>query len=185
RTLEGALGWRSALLIYGILASSTIFFCCLVFRRTAPGFTAKSFSSSSGVPSLHGRMQAWLLCTGLALSSVATFVIIGHITAYGEERGLNPQLSAILLSTLLGVALVSRLAVSAMQARWGDIWVLLALSAVHLIGVTTLFSSHGLTSILVGIILTGFGFGGYLPSYAVMLSAMVSPQRTTRRISEV
>ncbi|WP_454743859.1 MFS transporter [Cupriavidus necator] len=126
-----------------------------------------------------------LLCIALGLSALSTFVVIGHLTSYGEEQGLPPRLSATLLSTLLGVALFSRLSVSAMRTRWGSVRVLSALSAIHWSGITVLFLSQGLVSTTIGAILIGFGFGGYLPSYAVMLSSIFPPHQAGRRISEV
>ncbi|WP_317922781.1 MFS transporter [Cupriavidus sp. TA19] len=186
RTLEAAYGWRTALLIYGNVAAFAILICALVFRRAAPGFAGRP-SVEKGGPPLTSRdiRQLLLLCIALGLSALSTFVVIGHLTSYGEEQGLPPRLSATLLSILLGSALFSRLSVSAMLTRWGSIRVLVALSAIHWLGITVLAMSGGLVSTSIGAILIGFGFGGYLPTYAVVLSNIFPPHQAGRRISEV
>jgi len=67
------------------------------------------------------------------------------------------------ISTLLGVALLSRLSIQALNARRGPSRALLAMTAVQWFGTLVLFSADGLGSILTGAVLMGLGFGGYGP----------------------
>ena len=186
RTLENAYGWRTALLIYGEVAAFAIFICALTFRRPAPGFSIlQGKREDSQKLEFSDLRTICFLCGALGLSTLATFVMIGHLTSYGEEQGFSSHVSATLLPTLLGVALISRLSVSSMLARWGGARVLLIISAIHWVGITVIALSTGLVSILIGAIFIGIGFGGYLPSYAVMLSGIFPRHQTGRRISEV
>ena len=186
RAWSDAYGWRAALLIYGVVAGLTMLLCALVFRRAAPGSAAHATGREAAKP-LDGpvKRRVFLLCLALCLSNLASFIAIGHLTSYGDEQGLSSALSATLLSTLLGVALLSRLSIQAMGAWWGQSRALLAMTAVQWLGTLILLAAHGLGSILMGAVLIGLGFGGYLPSYPVIVRAMFPNHQAGRRISEV
>lgn len=112
------------------------------------------------------KRRVLLLCLALCLSNLAGFIVIGHLTSYGDGQGLSSTLSATLISTLLGVAL-------------------LAMTALQWLGTLVLFSAQGLGSILIGAVLMGLGFCGYLPSYPVIMRGMFPNHQAGRRSSEV
>ena len=185
RAWSDAYGWRAALLIYGVVAGPTILLCALVFRRAAPGFAVHRIGREAAKP-LEGpvKRRVFLLCLALCLSNLASFIAIGHLTSYGNEQGLSSTLSVTLLSTLLGVALLSRLSIQIMGGWWGQARALFAMTAFQWSGTLALLAAHGLGSILMGAVLIGLGFGGYLPSYPVILRAMFPNHQAGRRISE-
>ena len=186
RAWSDRYGWRSALLVYGVAAGFIIVLCALVFRRTAPGSAVPASRREAAEP-LDGpiRLRILLLCTALCLSNFSTFIAIGHLTSYGDERGLTSALSATLISTLLGVTLLTRLSIEALGERWGRSRMLLVMSAMQWFGTLFLVAGHGLESILMGAVLVGLGFGGYLPSYPVLMRDMFPNHQAGRRISEV
>jgi MFS family permease len=186
RGWSDAYGWRTALLMYGVTAGFAMLLCALVFRRTAPGSAVHASVREAAKPLGSAvRQRIFLLCLALCLSNLAGFIAIGHLTSYGDEQGLSSALSATLISTLLGVALLSRLSIQALGVRWGPLRTLLAMTAVQWLGTLVLLSGHGFGSILSGAVLMGLGFGGYLPSYPLILRAMFPNHQAGRRISEV
>jgi MFS family permease len=178
-------GWRIALVIYGSGAGLIILLCALVFRRAAPGSAV--LANTEPAKPLPGpiRRRVLLLCCALSLSGFSTFIVIGHLTSYGDEQGFSSTLSAALLSTLLGVALLSRLSIGALGARLGRSRMLFAASATQWLGTILLIAGHGLWSIVAGAALIGLGFGGYLPSYAVIMRDMFPDGQSGRRFSEI
>jgi MFS family permease len=186
RAWSDTYGWRTALQIYGVVAGVIILLCALVFRRAAPGSAVQATGREAVKPLAAAvKRRILLLCLALCLSNLAGFIAIGHLTAYGDEQGLSSTLSATLLSALLGVALLSRLSIQALSARWGPPRALLAMTVVQWLGTLALFSGHGLGSMLTGAVLMGLGFGGYLPSYPVIMRSMFPNHQAGRRISEV
>jgi MFS family permease len=186
RAWSDAYGWRVALHIYGVVAGLIMLLCALVFRRAAPGSAVHTSGREAAKPlGVAVKRRVLLLCLAFCLSNLASFIAIGHLTSYGDEQGLSSTLSATLISTLLGVALLSRLSIQALGARWGPSRALLAMTAVQWFGTLVLFSAQGLGSILIGAVLMGLGFGGYLPSYPVIIRGMFPNHQAGRRISEV
>lgn len=186
RALSDAYGWRAAVQIYGVFAGIVMLMCALVFRRAAPGSTDHTESHEATRPLRAAvKRQLVLLCLALCLSSLAGFIAIGHLPSYGDERGLSSTLSATLISTLLGVALLSRLSIQALGSRWGQTRALIAMTAMQWLGTLVLFSADGLGAILTGAVLMGLGFGGFLPSYPIIVRGMFPNHESGRRISEV
>lgn len=186
RGWEDAYGWRISLTLYGAGAGLLILLCALVFRRPAPvpPIEASSAVATAGHdPRQNGRVA--LLCTALSLSSFSTFIVLGHMTAYGDEQGLTSTLSAALMSTLMGATLLSRLSIGALGLRFGRTRVLVAISAVHTAGALCMLVNDGLVSILAGSVLIGLGFGGYLPSYPIIMRNLFPAAQAGRRISEI
>ena len=95
-------GWRATLLGFGIVGGLALMACAFAFRRLPPigvqphGSGAHALESNSGKASVEREPNALLLSLAacLGLSSVATFLVMGHITAAGEELGATPAAAA-------------------------------------------------------------------------------------------
>jgi predicted MFS family arabinose efflux permease len=121
----------------------------------------------------------------MALSNHASFMVIAHLTAFGEERGLAPIAAAGLVSAMLGVSLVSRLSIGQLSNRWSPYQVLLAMSILLALGVVCLANAQGRIPIGLGIIAIGLAFGGYLPGYAILVRELFPAAQAGRRIAEI
>lgn len=179
------IGWRATLGTYGVVAGVALIACAFVFRRKPPAPVIVPLRSGAANVGELGRGAFVVLGFCMALTNHATFIVIGHLTAYGEEQGFAPAAAAGLVSVMLGVTLVSRLSAGMLSRRWGSFHVLLAMSLLAVFGVGWLALARGPGAITVGAILIGLAFGGYVPSYAVLVREMFPAAQAGRRIAEI
>lgn len=181
-----AFGWRATLVAYGLVAGLALMACAFAFRRAPPPHVPPPDpfdTSEEGRSAARGGFLMLGLC--MALSNQASFMVIGHLTAFGEEQGFAPAAAAALVSAMLGVTLVPRLFAGQLSYRWGRYRVLLAMSVLLVFGVAWLAVAQGPVSITVGAVLIGLGFGGYMPGYAILVREMFPAAQAGRRIAEI
>ena len=182
-----AIGWRATLVTYGLVAGFALVACAFAFRRTPPPpHVPLADFSGTGEAGLSAARDGFLmlgLC--MALSNHASFMVIAHLTAFGEEQGLGATAAAALVSTMLGVTLISRLSVGQLSHRWGRYSVLLAMSLLLAFGMAWLAMAQGTVAITLGVVLIGLGFGGYMPGYAILVREMFPAAQAGRRIAEI
>lgn len=181
-----AVGWRGTLAIYGLVAGIALVACSFAFRRTPPlhlGAPKPSARAALAHPPSRGGFLMLGLC--MALSNHASFIVIAHLTAFGEERGFAPAAAAAGVSAMLGVSLVSRLSVGQLSAKWGSYNILLAMSVLLAIGTGVLALAQGPLAIGIGAAAMGLAFGGYLPGYAILVRELFPAEQAGRRISEI
>lgn len=179
------IGWRATLGTYGVVAGVALIACAFVFRRKPPALVLAAPGSVEGEVGRPARGAFVILGLCIALSNHASFIVIGHLTAFGEERGFAPAAAAALVSVMLGVTLVSRLSAGQLSRRWGRYRVLLAMSMLLVFGIGWLAMVQDAIAITVGAILIGLAFGGYLPGYAILVREMFPAAQAGRRIAEI
>lgn len=185
RWAADAIGWRATLGTYGLVAGVALIACAFVFRRKPPAPALAPLRSETGIVGRPARGAFVVLGLCIGLSNHASFIVIGHLTAFGEEQGFAPTAAAMLVSAMLGVTLVSRLFAGQLTRRWGRYRVLLAMSMLLVCGIAWLAMVQGPIAITVGAILIGLAFGGYLPGYAILVREMFPATQAGRRIAEI
>lgn len=181
-----AIGWRAMLMSYGVVAGFALMASSFAFRRKPPMHVLLA-NNLRAAEIDRSPSRACFLVLGLCmtLSNHASFIVIAHLTAFGEEQGLAPAAAAGLVSTLLGVSLFSRLTVGQMSRRWGCFNVLLAMSTLLAVGAVCLVSAQGTMAIWIAVIPIGLAFGGYLPGYAILVRELFPAAQAGRRIAEI
>jgi len=181
-----AIGWRATLMSYGITAGLALMAGAFVFRRVPPlHFVRPAHSQCDETGRSLAPGGFLMLGACMALSNHASFMVIAHLTAFGEERGLAPIAAAGLVSAMLGVSLFSRLCIGQLSNRWSPYQVLLAMSILLALGVVCLANAQGRIPIGLGIIAIGLAFGGYLPGYAILVRELFPAAQAGRRIAEI
>lgn len=182
------IGWRAMLTCYGLLAGASLIACAFAFRRPPP-MDARQHASLEPLEMKGSNssraMLMLMLGAGMALSNHASFIVIAHMTAFGEEKGFAPAAAAAGVSAMLGVTLLSRLSVGHLSARWGSYRVLVAMSILLAIGTASLALAHGAVTIGLAAVVIGLAFGGYLPGYAILVREVFPPVQAGRRIAEI
>lgn len=180
------IGWRATLTCYGLLAGALLTACAFAFRRPPPEDAPQhAFPGTLEMKGSNSPRSMLMLGAGMALSNHASFIVIAHMTAFGEESGFAPAAAAAGVSAMLGVTLLSRLSVGHLSARWGSYRVLVAMSILLAIGTASLALAHGAVAIGVAAIVIGLAFGGYLPGYAILVRGIFPAAQAGRRIAEI
>lgn len=107
-------GWRGTLASFGCVCALGLIAGAFVFRRKPPA--GSELSGRENTSREHPTISAGtflLLCICCALFNGAMFLIVGHLTAFGEERGMPAAAAAGMLSLMLGTAILSRLCMGA------------------------------------------------------------------------
>lgn len=185
RWAEETSGWRSALAWYGIVAGVALFAGTLNFLRAPPTRAVTSLQSAKGQAASLSRGVFLTLGSCMALLNYATFVGIGHLTAFGEEQGYAPTTAALLVAALLGVGLVSRLSLGSLTPRFGTYRVIVVMASIQLTGMAALIVARQYPAIMAAALLIGFGFGGYLPAFAIFVRERCRPAEAGQRMAEI
>lgn len=183
---EAWWGWRTSLALYAVAAALVLLPGACLFRRPPPARRTEPLGAApweAGFP--RRRTRFWLYGAGFAVFNAITFAAVGHLLAFGEERGYAPLAAAALMSVLLGSTLVFRLASAVFIRRCGAYTVLLWVSALHVVGVLGLAWSGGYAGMALAAAAIGLGFGGYLPAYAILVRDMYPAQQAGRRVAEI
>jgi MFS family permease len=183
-----AVGWRQAHLGIGALCVLTMLPLALTLRRRAPvddGGGPISVRHLSGTLHLSpSALQALLVVAGLACCIAMSMPQV-HIVAYCADLGYGPARGAEMLSLMLGLGVVSRLASGLIADRIGGVGTLILGSALQCLALLFYLPFDGLVSLYVVSALFGLSQGGIVPSYALIVRDYFPAREAGARISLV
>ena len=131
-----------------------------------------------------GRLQALLMVAGLGCC-VAMSMPQVHIVAYASDLGYGVTHGARMLSVMLGLGVVSRLASGWIADRIGGVRTLLLGSALQCLTLALYLPFDGLAALYVVAALFGLSQGGIVPSYAIIVRESFAPREAGARIGAV
>jgi MFS family permease len=108
-----------------------------------------------------------------------------HIVAYCSDLGHGAARGAQMLSLMLGLGVVSRLASGWICDRIGGRLTLLLGSSLQALALVLFLPFHGLTGLYIVSALFGLFQGGIVPSYAVIVREFFPPEEAGVRVSTV
>jgi MFS family permease len=186
-------GWRQAYIGLGIFCVLTILPLALVLRRRPPahatvgagaGSAHASAASARPMGLAPGTVQA-LLCVAGVACCVAMSMPQVHIVAYCGDLGFGAARGAEMLSLMLGLGVVSRLASGWISDRIGGLRTLLLGSLLQGLALLMFLPFTGLVSLYVVAGLFGLFQGGIVPSYALIVREHFSPREAGARVGTV
>ena len=195
RVAAEGVGWRAALQGYGIICTVGMLAAAALYAPRPPvqrhtvvssGGSAGSAGSAGSEPTPQGSTRTtFLLGTLLLCSNTATFGIAGHMVSFGEHVGLGPAAAGFMMASLFAATLVSRLAVGHWLARGGIYSMMIATSLLHAAGAWLVLAAGSPLVVVLGVVVVGLGFGGYVPAYGSLVRSMFPAQQAGRRLSEL
>jgi MFS family permease len=182
-------GWRATMLGVGVFCLLTMMPLTLLLRRRSPVahgpvVAARGAADSGATRISPGRLQALLMVAGLGCC-VAMSMPQVHIVAYASDLGHGVAHGAEMLSVMLGLGVVSRLASGWIADRIGGVRTLLLGSALQCLTLALYLPFDGLVSLYVVSALFGLSQGGIVPSYAIIVRESFAPREAGARIGAV
>jgi MFS family permease len=189
--LQGAIeavGWRQAHLGIGAVCILTMLPLAFALRRRAPADDASAPIGARDIADTlrmsPGTLQILLVLAGLACCIAMSMPQV-HIVAYCADLGYGPARGAEMLSLMLGLGVVSRLASGLIADRIGGVGTLILGSTLQCLALLFYLPFDGLTSLYVVSALFGLSQGGIVPSYALIVRDYFPAREAGARISLV
>lgn len=126
-----------------------------------------------------------LLCVAGVACCVAMAMPQVHIVAYCGDLGFGTESGAKMLSLMLGMGIISRLASGWLFDRIGGLRTLLLGSVLQGVALWMFLGSNGLVSLYVVSALFGLFQGGIVPAYAVIVREYFTPKEAGARMGTV
>ena len=176
-------GWRATHIGIGIFCVVTMVPLALMMRRPSPvEHVELGATGARGTLGLKpNTLQALLAIAGIGCC-VAMAMPQVHIVAYCADLGYGPARGAEMLSLMLGLGLIARVAAGSIADKIGGLGALMIGSALQAFALLLYLGFNGLTSLYVVSALFGLFQGGIIPMYAVIVREYFSPKDAGIRV---
>jgi MFS family permease len=186
------VGWRQAHMVVGLLCLVVIVPLALLFGRRATIEATPNGSRSGAGPGAGrgpsalspGMLQTILIVAGFACC-IAMAMPQVHIVAYCGDLGYGVARGAEMLSLMLSMGIISRLASGLIADRIGGVATLALGSTLQCLALLFYIPFNGLTSLYVVSALFGLSQGGIVPSYALIVREYFPAREAGERVSVV
>jgi MFS family permease len=183
------IGWRQAHMGIGVICVVTMLPLAFLLRRradTSEKPTSAGGSRLSPPPaniSLR-TIQILLIVAGLACCIAMSMPQV-HIVAYCGDLGYGVARGAEMLSIMLGLGVVSRIASGFLADKIGGLGTLILGSMLQCMALLLYIPFDGLISLYVVSALFGLAQGGIVPSYAMIVRQYFPAREAGTRVSLV
>ena len=181
-------GWRPTHIGVGLFCITAMLPLVIVLRRRPPAQEISGAFGAGSKGALLGispnTLQA-LLCVAGVACCVAMSMPQVHIVAYCNDLGYGVARGAEMLSLMLGLGIVSRIASGFIADRIGGLATLLIGSTLQGVALFLYLWFDGMTSLYVISALFGLFQGGIVPMYAIIVREYFAPQEAGARVGLV
>ena len=200
----GSVGWRQTYMGIGVFCLVAMLPLALVLRRRPPvaaalaglSASAQSLNGTPVAPPIPAAQRAGslgmspatlqgLLCVAGVSCCVAMSMPQVHIVAYCGDLGFGAARGAEMLSLMLGMGVVSRLASGWISDHIGGLRTLLLGSVLQGVALLLFLPFDGLVPLYVVSGMFGLFQGGIVPSYALIVREYFTPQEAGARVGTV
>ncbi|MDH3664007.1 MAG: MFS transporter [Alphaproteobacteria bacterium] len=184
------VGWRQAHITIGLVCLVTMLPLSFALRRKAKAFGGGAqidrapAAAAENVGLSPGRLQALLVVAGLACCIAMSMPQV-HMVAYCLDLGYGMARGAEMLSLMLGLGIVSRLASGWIADHIGGLRTLILGSIAQGLALLFYLPFDGLVSLYVVSALFGLSQGGIVPSYALIVRDYFPASEAGARVSLV
>ncbi len=182
------VGWRETHMWVGILCIATMVPLGLLLGRRASledvGAAGGTYIRASALNMSPRTLQSLLVLAGLACC-VAMSMPQVHIVAYCGDLGYGVARGAEMLSIMLGLGVVSRLASGFIADKIGGVGTLILGSSLQCLALLFYLPFDGLTPLYIVSALFGLSQGGIVPSYAIIVREYFPAREAGTRVSLV
>ncbi|MGB6104420.1 MAG: MFS transporter [Pusillimonas sp.] len=196
-----SVGWRQTYVGVGVFCLLAMLPLALVYRRRPPSVATGAASQPARAqkrfvleaarfdPARPLGFTPATLQTLLCIAGVACCVAMAmpqvHIVAYCGDLGFGAARGAEMLSLMLGLGIVSRLASGWISDHIGGLRTLLLGSVLQGIALLMFLPSKGLVSLYLISAMFGLFQGGIVPAYALIVREYFTPKEAGARVGTV
>lgn len=189
RAIE-TVGWRETSFWYGVLALVVMLFCAMPMVRRPPEPAEPENPAEPAEPAVPSPFPAKSLQVSLSTAIIGCCISmsmpLAHIVAWVSDLGYSSARGAEMLSVILLSAAISSFAgVGPFAERYGGLPTLLAFSLLQALMLALFAVVDNLIALYVVSALFGFGYGGILPSYPVIVREFMPAAESGRRTGVV
>ena len=183
------VGWRATHSGVGLFVIAAMLPLTYFMRRRMEsdhtiGAAQSAAARQAQLPFSAATLQVLLFIAGIACC-VAMSMPQVHIVAYCGDLGYGAARGAEMLSLMLGLGIVSRIASGFIADRIGGVRTLLLGSLLQGVALVLYLFFDGLASLYVISGLFGLFQGGIVPSYAIIVREYFSPKEASTRVGLV
>jgi MFS family permease len=181
-------GWRATHIAIGIFCVVAMTIVLALLRAQIGGASRRSHANAPP-PRVDLRLSTNTLTAILSIASISCCVAMAmpqvHIVAYCGDLGYGVALGAQMLSLMMGVGIVSRIASGWIADHIGGMATLLLGSGLQGFALLLYLLFNGLDSLFVISALFGLFQGGIVPSYAIIVREYFAPREAGARVGIV
>lgn len=186
----GLVGWRETAFWYGVSAFIVMLVCAIPLFRRPPDATEAEKPTGSAEPAtpqpFRVKSLQFSLSTAIVGCCISMSMPLAHIVAWVSDLGYSSARGAEMLSVILLSAAVSSFAgVGPFAQRYGGLRTLFAFSLLQALMLALLAVVDNLIALYIVSALFGFGYGGILPSYPVIVREFMPAAESGRRTGVV
>ncbi|MEJ2121063.1 MAG: MFS transporter [Alphaproteobacteria bacterium] len=183
--------WRTAYICIGVVCLATMLPLTFALRQRPlvegwdeTGGPAARGAAPIQMPGSPAFRQALLVLAGVACC-VAMSMPQVHLVAYCGDLGYGPARGAEMLSIMLGLGVVSRIASGFIADKIGGVGTLILGSTLQCLALIFYLPFDGLTSLYIVSGIFGLAQGGIVPSYALIVRDYFPAREAGARVSLV
>ena len=181
-------GWRTTMIALGVISALVILAVALAVLTSAPEDTKGISTPAAGGPrrshvlGLPNNAAFALLCLGGFLCCVPMSMPSGHLVALCSDLGIGSQRGALMLSVLLGSALLSRAFWGLFADRYGGLWTILGGSACQALAMALFVVARSEAELFAVAAWYGLGYSGIIPAYVVACRELFAADEASWRV---
>jgi MFS family permease len=187
RGLLERMDWREAYVVLGLLAWAVLIPAALLIRQ-APGLAAAKAASRANAAAPGPVSPALLtasLCAAIVFCCTCMSIPIVHVYPLAVERGFPTATAASLLALFMAASAFGRVGTGKVADHIGGLRTLWLASALQTAAIYGFVALTGLPALYAVAALFGLGYGGVLPSYAIVVREQIPAHRVGRSLGLV
>lgn len=127
-------------------------------------------SSSINFKRILQRLDFWIIAAAMATLNFSTIMMVIFLVPYSQEKGIDAQTSAFMLSFYSGAAFLGKFVAGWLADRFRPKTILIGIIAVMALGMLPLVKVTSTTYLPIIIMTIGLAVGGMIPVWASLLS---------------
>ncbi len=181
-------GWQRTMVGFAVIVVVAVVPIALFFLRLSPPSTGvaavAAAGPTAGTPVLGMRPNTAMLLLAIApfFCCIPMAMPTAHLVALCSDSGLTPEVGALMLSMLLGLAFLSRQFWGWVADSLGGLWTVLLSSAAQTVAILLYTLTPNEAGLFAASAVYGLGFAGIIPAYVLAIRDLYPSREASWRI---